>query len=73
MGYKLCDNHDMKLTRREWSAALIAPAAATAQTPVPAGADDELAKAREEQRRASAVIAGMKVAIETEPAFSFRP
>lgn len=62
----------MKLTRRELAGALAGPAALMAQAPQ-ASPDDVLEKAREEQRRDSAAIAKLRVPIETEPAFVFRP
>ena len=60
----------MKLTRRKLAAALLAPAAAQAQAPTPQR--DEVEAARARLKANAETVAGVKIPISTEPAFSFK-
>lgn len=60
----------MQLTRRKLAIALLAPAAATAQTP--AAPIDEVQAARNRTKANAAAIAKIDIAMATEPAFQFK-
>ena len=60
----------MKPTRRELAAALLLPAAASAQTPQPAG--DLAAAARDRLKQSAAALARVDLPMSTEPAFQFK-
>ncbi len=63
----------MKVTRRKWAAAALAPAIALAQTqPVPATPDDELKAARDRIKANSNLLAQQKVPMDLEPAVVFK-
>ncbi len=59
----------MKLTRRELTAALLAPAAA-AQTPPPAA--DPVQAARDRIKANGDALAKIDIPMDTEPAFQFK-
>jgi hypothetical protein len=59
----------MKLTRRKLAAALLAPAAAQAQTQTPPR--DEVEAARTRLKANAEAIAKLEVPMSTEPAFRF--
>jgi hypothetical protein len=67
----------VKITRREWAAALAASAApALAQTPSSerqASADEMLAEARSDARRDASELRKFVLPPATEPAFVFKP
>lgn len=65
----------MKITRRRLAAAVIAPAALLAQTPqppVPANPEEELAAARDQNRRNAQALDEFRVPMAVEPAFQFK-
>jgi len=64
----------MKITRRKLAAALISPAAMLAQTPppIPANPTEELAAAREQNRRNAQTLDEFPLPMPVEPAFHFK-
>ena len=65
----------MKMTRRKLGAAVIAPAVLLAQAPtppLPATPEEELAAAREQNRRNAEALDKFRVPMPTEPAFLFK-
>lgn len=60
----------MKLTRRKLAAALIAPAAASTQTPQPAA--DAVQAARDRIKANGDILAKIDIPMDLEPAFQFK-
>ena len=63
----------VKITRREVGLLLSVTAAAGAQAPPQPGPEQDLDTVRQRRRDAAAELARVKVPIETDPAFVFRP
>ena len=65
----------MKITRRRFGAAVIAPAALLAQTPpppIPSNPEEELAAFRDQNRRNAQALDEFRVPMAAEPAFQFK-
>jgi hypothetical protein len=60
----------MKLTRRELTAVLLAPAAATAQTPQPTA--DPVQAARDRIKANGDILAKIEIPMDLEPAVTFK-
>ena len=64
----------MKITRRKFAVAVLAPAALAAQTlpPIPSNAEEELAAVRAQYKLNSQALDKVRVPMALEPAFQFK-
>ena len=64
----------LRITRREWVAAMGAPVAASSQVAAPGQTPDQLlTEVAGELRKAAAQLEEFKLPMEAEPAFVFKP